>query len=223
MLNQADQALIAAATAKAEAATSAEIACVVTEEASIYREVPLAIGAGAALLLPPLAVALGLELDALAAPFMGWSAAHGPAIAGPVLTVYAIVQVAVFAAATAIAAIPAVRRPLTPRGLKEGRVRQAASQHFAGERLHLPQGHFLVLIYASLKDRQMEIIADGPIHEKVGQAVWDDAVAQALAAIKTSGTAAGLARAVEVCGAALAAHFPDDGGRNVFPNKALEL
>jgi putative membrane protein len=223
MLNQEGQALIAAATAKAEAATSAEIACVVTEEVSAYREVPLAYGAGAALVLPPVAVALGLSLEALASPFMGWTAAHGPAVAGPVLTVYALIQVAVFAAAAAIAAIPAVRRRLTPKGLKAERVRRAASQHFAGERLHLPEGHALVLVYASLQDRQMQIIADGPVHQAVGQAVWDDAVAQALATIRTAGTAAGLARAVEVCGAALATHFPDDGGKNVFPDRALEL
>lgn len=223
MLDQAGQDLIVAATARAEAATSCEIACVVTEEVGTYREVPLAYGAGAALVLPPVGVALGLSLEALAAPFMGWTAAHGPAIAGPVLTVYAVVQVAVFAAAAALAAIPAVRRRLTPRSLKAERVRRAASQHFAGERLHLAEGHALVLIYASLQDRQMQIIADAPIHEVVGQAVWDDAVAQALATIRTSGTAAGLARAVEVCGAALATHFPDDGGANVFPDRALEL
>jgi putative membrane protein len=223
MLTQEGREMIAAATAKAEASTSAEIACVVTHEVSAYREVPIAVGAAAALVLPALAVAAGLELQPLAAPFTGWTAAHGPAVAGPVLTVYAALQALVFAAAAVLAAIPSVRRVLTPRGLKRQRVRRAAAQHFAGARRHLAEGHSMVLVYASLADRQMEVIADEAIHAAVGQGVWDDAVAQALATIRVSGPAAGLARAVEVCGAALATHFPDDGGANAFPDRPLEL
>lgn len=223
MLSDAERDLIASATAKAEAATSAEIACAVIEEVSTYREIPIAFGAGAALVLPPVAVALGLELEPLAAPFMGWTAAHGPAIAGPVLTVYAVLQAVVFFVATALAMAPSVRRALTPQGLKARRVRRAATQHFAGARQHLTDGHAMVLVYASLADRRIEVIADAAIHQKVGQAVWDEAVREALAAIKASGTGAGLARAVEVCGAALAANFPDDGGKNAFPDAPLQL
>ncbi|HTI68177.1 MAG TPA: TPM domain-containing protein [Caulobacteraceae bacterium] len=223
MLSEADRALIAAATVKAESETSGEIACVVTEEVSAYREIPLAAGAGVALLGPPLAVALGLRLEAFTAPFAGWTAAHGPASAGPILTVYAVVQVMLFALAVALASVPAVRRALTPRGLKQRRVRRAALQHFAGARQHLAPGQTMVLIFASLGDRQMEIVADEAIHAKVGQGAWDEAVAQALATMRTSGAAAGLAKAVEVCGATLAAHFPDDGGGNAFPDRVLEL
>lgn len=223
MLNQADQDLIAAATARAEAATTAEIACAVIEEVSAYREAPIAAGAAAALLIPPVAVALGLRLEPLAAPFAGWTAAHGHAAVGPVLTAYALVQVVLFALTVAVASIPAVRRRITPRSLRQSRVRRAAAQHFAGARLHLDPGRSMVLVFASLADRQMEIVADAAIHAKVGQGVWDDAVAQALAAIRTDGTAAGLARAVEVCGAALAIHFPDDGGGNAFPDRAVVL
>ena len=222
MLDEAGQALIAAAVSRAVASTSAEVGCVVTGEVSQYREVSIATAAAVALLAPPLAVALGLRLEALAAPFSGWTAAHGPA-SGPALTLFVVLQVVVFGLAALVASVPSVRRTLTPRSLKERRVRRAAQLHFAGARHHLEAERPLLLIFASPDDRQMEIIADEQVHARVGQAVWDDAVAQALATIRTSGTAAGLARAVEVCGAAVAAQFPDDGAPNAFPDRAAEV
>jgi putative membrane protein len=164
-----------------------------------------------------------LSPELLAAPLAGWTAAHGRAAAGPVFTVYAVVQAILFAAVALLACIPAVRRTLTPRALKQRRVRRAALQHFAGARLHLRPGRPMVLIFASLADRQMEIIADEAIDAAVADGVWDETVAQALAEIRMHGPGAGLAKAVALCGATLARHFPDDGGANAFPDRALEL
>jgi putative membrane protein len=223
MLSEEGRDLIAAATARAEAATTGEIACIVTEEVSAYREVPLAVGVVLALAVPPLAVALGLSLEDLAAPFAGWTAAHGPAAAGPILTVYAFLQVVLFVAGVGLGAIPVVRRALTPNSLKQRRVRRAAMQHFSGARQRLAAELPMILIFASLSDRQMEVIADETIHAKVGQQAWDGAVAEALRTIRAQGTAAGLARAVEICGATLAAHFPDDGAANALSDRPVEI
>lgn len=223
MLSPSDQTLIAAAVTKAEAATSSEIACAVVEEVSSYRETPLAWGAAAALVLPPVAAGLGLSLDALTAPFAGWTAAHGHAGFGPLLTAYVVVQVVLFAVAVILTAIPSVRRALTPRSLKRRRVRRASLQHFAGQRAHVKPGGTLVLVFASLADRQMEIVADDAVDAKVGQAAWDEAVTEALAVIHAQGPGPGLARAVAICGEILARHFPDDGAPDAFPNEAVQI
>jgi putative membrane protein len=223
MLSQADQERVSAAVAKAEAATSGELICVLTEEVSGYPEVPLAWSAAAAILLPPVALALGLRPDRIAPEIWGWTAAHGGEALGRVLTAYTLLQIAVLAVFAGLLAIPSVRRRLTPRGLKAARVREAAERSFAGARLHLAPGQPAVMIFAALAERRIEVLADETIHAKVGPAAWDHAVAQALAAIRADGPAAGLVRAVEVCGETLASHFPDDGGGNRFPDRALVL
>ena len=214
---------ITAAVAKAETATSGEILCVVTGEVSDYRETPLAWAAAAALILPPAAVGLGLNLDRLAAPFAGWTAAHGAAATGPLLSAYALLQAAVFVLVMAGVGMAPVRRVLTPRPLKRRRVRKAALQHFAGARHLLDPEKTAILIFASLEDRQMEIVADPIIDAKVDQSVWDGAIAAALAEIAKDGPAAGLSKAVELCGAALAEHFPDDGAANAFPDRPVQI
>jgi putative membrane protein len=223
MLSEAELDRIAAAVADAEARTSGEILCVVTHEVSEYRETPMAWAAAAALILPPVALAAGLRLDRLADQFSGWTAAHGGVATGPFLSAYALFQAALFVVVLAVVSVPSVRSRLTPRGLKQRRVRKAALQHFAGARPLLAAGKTAVLIFASLGDRQMEIVADDAIHAKVDQSVWDEAIRQALAAIRTDGPAAGMAKAIELCGAALAAHFPDDGQPNAFPDRPLQI
>ena len=223
MLSETDLDRIARAVALAETGTSGEILCVVTAEVSDYRETPMAWAAAAALLLPPLAVMAGLKLDRLADPFTGWSAAHGGAAIGPFLSAYALFQAAIFVLALAAVGVPSVRRALTPRSLKQRRVRKAALQHFAGARPLLAADKTAVLIFASLEDRQMEIVADAAIHAKVDQSVWDGAIQAALAEIRLDGPAAGLAKAVELCGAAMALHFPDDGAPNAFVDRPIQI
>jgi putative membrane protein len=65
-----------------------------------------------------------------------------------------------------------------------------------------------VLIFASLAERRVQIIGDEDIHAKVGDAVWEAAIAAALSHIKAGDTAGGLIAAVKLCGDALAEHFP---------------
>ena len=223
MLNEAEMDRIASAVAEAERGTSGEILCVVTGEVSDYRETPLAWAAVAGLLVPPLALVAGLRLDRLAAPLAGWTAAHGVQGAGPLLSAYVIFQAAVFVIALAVIGYPPVRRALTPRHLKRRRVRKAALQYFAGARHLLARDKTAVLIFTSIEDRQMEVVADAIIDAKVEQSVWDEAIRQALAEVGRDGPAAGVARAVALCGAALAEHFPDDGAPNVFPDRPVQI
>jgi putative membrane protein len=225
MLSEAEQDRIAQAVAAAEARTSGEIMCVLTEEVSHYREIPLAWAAAAALILPPLAIVAGARLH-LPSLSGGWIAAHGePSGAGlwAGLWAYALAQAAVFALVAALGAVPAVRRRLTPRFLKARRARQAAVRHFTGAAAHLKPGQTAVLIFAALADRQMEIVAHDSIDQAVGQDAWDRIVAEALAAIRAGGTAAGLVKAVELCGAVMAERFPGEGAPNALPDRPLQV
>ena len=225
-LTSEDRERIAAAVAQAEARTSGEILCVLTEEVSAYREVALVWAAAVALLAPPLAFVIGAQPLSISQALGGWSIAHSTAAEariGLALTLYAAAQAALFTACMLVFSLPPVRRALTPGRLKDQRVHQAAFRHFVSTGLHLRPDLTGVLIFASIQDRRMEVIADEIIHAKVGQGAWDDVVSQALAAMREGGPGAGLAHAVTLCGDLLARHFPDDGKANRFPNQPVEV
>ena len=227
MLSKADHARIAEAVAKAEAGTTGEVFCILAKEVSQYRETPIAWAAGVALILPPVALLLGVQPWRFAEGVDSWSAAApgnintflAEAIGG-----YALIQAVLFLVTALIVAIPPVRRVLTPRGLKRHRVRRAAYAHFASTGLAQMEGRTGVLIFACSSDRQVEIVADKAIHDLVGDAVWNEAVAALVKGVGGKDPAAGFVRAVEICGAALSAHFPSQGPHdNKFQDGLLEV
>ncbi|GGB01740.1 TPM domain-containing protein [Puia dinghuensis] len=72
-----------------------------------------------------------------------------------------------------------------------------------------------VLVYVALKSRQLAVAGDRGIHEKVGQAFWDQQVKNMLAHFYKADYAEGIARVVEEIGHALEQHFPYDGDTDV--------
>jgi putative membrane protein len=139
------------------------------------------------------------------------------------LSSYTLLQAAIFVIVALIAALPGVRRALTPRFLKRHRVRQVARHHFAAAGAKLGHAEPHILIYASLDDRQVELVAHKAIHDAVGEGPWNAAVAAVSDGMKRGKPADGFVRAIEICGEALAAHFPANGPhKNFFPDDILE-
>jgi putative membrane protein len=130
-LGPSDLAAIEAAVSAAEARTTGEIYCVVTEESSHYGETPLAWAAGVALLGPAVLLAAGVHVT-IPDLFASWSASEvGAAIETAVrraLIGAIVVQGLLFVATAAVVSIPAVRRALTPRGGKRQRVQRRAAR-----------------------------------------------------------------------------------------------
>lgn len=223
MLKPEDHRRIAEAISAAEAKTSGEIFCVVAQEVSKYREVPLAWAAATALLVPPAALLLGLQPWTLAG--LGSSWADAPNL-GDVITqslaAYAVMQSALFALAAFVVAIPPVRRLATPRFLKRHRVKRTAYAHFAST--GLSKSHRTgVLIFASIEDRQVELVADEAIHHEVGDVAWNASVAALVAGVRSGDASSGFVRAIEICGAALAEHFPAKEPHTAYGDGVVEL
>jgi putative membrane protein len=226
MLSQADHGRIAAAVAKAEATTSGEILCVLSHKVSDYREVPLAWAAAVSLVLPPVLMALGLHSWLISDTGGDWVATNATSLdssIGLALTSYAVVQIIIFAAvAVALSAAEPLRLALTPKRVKERRVRRAALHHLAATRLLGSGG--AVVIFASEAERMVAVVADEALHLKAGDAAWDAAVAAVLSGIRTHDPASGFIAAVEVCGGYLAEHFPADGsGHNAVSDRLIEI
>jgi putative membrane protein len=214
MLSPADHERLHQALAKAEAATSGEIFCIVAKESAAYREIPPAWAAIVALLAPLLALTFGLRPSMLLAPLQGgWTAAHAGMIEAATMAAvvaYAVAQVILFVAVLGLVSIPPVRRLLTPGFVKKAHVHERALEQFTHRR-HAARAPTGVLIYASSAERCIEIVADEDIHEQVGEAYWAAAIKAATARIRAGDPAGGLITAVEMCGKALADNFPADG------------
>ena len=216
MLTPEDHARITAAVAKAEAGTSGDIFCVLAGEVSSYREVPIAWGAAAALLVPPIVLAFGLRplLDAVTGG--GWIAGQASALTGELgfaLTGYAVAQMLIFALVAGLTSLPPIRRAVTPRFLKRHRVKKAAFHHFVAAHNHARDSETGVLIFVALVERQVEVLADAAIHAKAGDAVWREAAGAVQDGMRQPDPTAGIEQAIAICGAALKAHFPSNGRR----------
>ena len=103
----------------------------------------------------------------------GWTAAPdlGQAVS-QALGAYAALQAILFALTAFFVAIPPIRRALTPRFLKRHRVKRTAYAHFASTGLSHVETRTGVLIFASLDDKQVELVADEAIHREVGDIAW---------------------------------------------------
>jgi len=226
MLSDKDRARISATISKVESKTSGEIFCVLAKGVSHYREVPLLWAAVAAFAVPPLLVMVGLHRLALASIFSSWTDDSARAMEGLILralSTFELVQAGVFLVVAIIVAVPSVRRAMTPGTLKQHRVRQAARRHFVAVGARLTHAEPHILIFASLADRRVELVAHDNIHKAVGEGPWTASVAAVVKGIKAGKAADGFVAAIEICGAALAEHFPPDGTpKNRSPNTVLE-
>ena len=194
---------VAEAIARAEALTSGEIFVVVARASSNYRFLPLAWAGPAALLA-------GL-VAALAFPRMS---------AGSLVLGEAIVLV-LFAA---LLAVPNLRIRLVPAALQDARARAVAKQQFLAHNLHATESRTGVLVYVSLAERHVSVLADTAIDERAPDDFWDGIVARLIAEIKAGRLAEGLAEAVEACGRVLAEHFPRRAAdRNELPDHVVEI
>ena len=229
VLTPDDHKRINAAIAKAEESTSGEIFCVMARQASEYREVPFAWAAAAALIAPALLIPMGFSpawFDWVPG-FGGWTAGQSTAAqatAAITLLCYAVTQAAVFMAAALVVSFGPVRRLLTPKSLKRDRAHRAAMEQFLAKGMHLTAGRTGVLIYASLGDRQAEVIADEGIYAKVKPEVWEQAVARLTEGLREGRPGDGFVGAIQLCGSVLAQHFPPGlADRNEIPDALVEI
>jgi putative membrane protein len=202
---------VAEAIRAAETRTSGEIFCVMARRVSAYRDISLGWAAAAALILPLGLIPFGFEAAWVPGLGSSWEAAHlasRDVTVGQALGAYALIQATVFLIVLLVTSIPAVSRIVTPRSIRQARVRKAALQQFLAHGLHVTEARTGVLIFAALGDHQVEVVADAGIHSKVDQAVWADAVEVLAKGLKRGDPAGGFVDAIALCSAVLAEHFP---------------
>jgi putative membrane protein len=197
-----EQERIQQAAIDAEKKTSGEIVPMIVSASGRYAEVELS------------GVVIGLVLGTLAA-FL-W---HDPW--GSVQT-YLFWPVAGAILGFVISSIPTLKRRLISEDRIADAVHTRSLAAFTGHGLHYTKAHTGILIFASLLERRVVVLADRGINEKVEAGTWNEIVNTITESLKSGNGCDGFCKAIDRCGEILARHFPrsaDD--RDELPNKLV--
>lgn len=180
-----------AAIAEAERGTCGELALVVVRACDPYDAVPWRL-------------AVALAAVALLAVALAWPEAPATALLSA--------QGLALVAGHALAELPAVRRSLVSDALRETRVAERARRAFAEHGLARTPGRCGILLFVTLLERRVVVLADEGVHGRVAAAgeepVWQALVAGMEAGLREGRAAEALLATVQRCGALLAAHAP---------------
>ena len=186
MLSEQDQTRISAAIRAAEAKTSGEIVCVLARTSTDPTALPIFLAALGALALPWLLVAT---------------------TALPVYPILSL-QIALFIMLVVVLCLPRVRVALLTRRAQRAVAHRAAMEQFRIRGLARTRERTGVLIFVSLAERYARIVADEGIASRVPQSEWQGAVDALIAHTRDGRIADGFITAIDLCGEALAKHFP---------------
>ena len=202
-LNDAEKAQLRDAIRQAEAKTTGEIVTVIARASGDYFYYPTLWAALLAILSPLLPIALALSFAPLGIIEL---------------------QLLVFALLALAFRWPPIKCQLVPRAVKQQYCARRAREQFLAQNLHTTRERTGVLLYVSVAEHHVELLADAGIHAKVPAGTWDHVVGQLTAQVKTGQVGAGFIEAVNAVGAQLAAHFPAAGvNPNELPDHLIEL
>lgn len=187
-----DRARITAAIHAAEKNTSGEFVAIVARASDHYVFIPLLWAAILALLFPGACLLGGLSL--------------------PWIHLYQIQLLIFIGLAILLLSVPGLHLKLIPARVKHERASRLAQAQFYAQGVQLTPHHSGVLFFVSLAERYIEIVADKGIHEKLGEAHWQDIVDKFVAQVRRGRVVDGFVDAIGACGAAMAEHYPKDPG-----------
>lgn len=202
-LTTEEKARIAEAVRQAERSTRGELVTVIAQRSDNYTLVPWVWATLLALMLPGL-----LQLFDLPAPLM---------------TAY-ISQVTLFVAVLLLLQWQPLKMRLVPKSLKRALARRLAREQFFTQKLHQTREGTGVLIFVSVAEHYVEILADKGINDAVPPGAWDGMVTNFVAQVKAGNTSKGFLDTIDACGNFLAKHFPprpDD--MNELPDVLIEI
>src|SRR5215469_1187088 len=200
----ADKARITAAIHAAEKNTSGEFVAVVARASDHYVLVPLLWSAVLALLFPGACLLAGASVR--------W------------VHLYQIQLLIFIVLAVVLLSVPGLHLRLIPRHVKHARASRLAQAQFYLQGVQLTAHHSGVLFFVSLAERYVETVADKGIHEKLGEAHWQDIIDKFVNHVRRGKVVDGFVDAIGACGAAMAEHYPPDpSDTNQLSDGLIEL
>jgi len=202
-VSEADARHINEAIRQVEARTSGELVTVIARAADPYPYVPLLWSSMLALLVPGILWLAGLATD--------------------VVTIYAA-QILAFLGFAALFHWPPLKHLLVPTSVQHRQAGRLAREQFYAQGLHLTRGRTGVLLFVSVAERYVEILADEGIHQRVPEGTWDRVVAEFVGRVREGRIAEGFLSAIAACGDILAAQCPrEPDDRNELPDRLVQI
>jgi len=186
----------------AEKKTSGEIVPMIVSASGRYAEVELS------------GLVLGLVLGTLAA-FL-W---HDPWGSVQIYLLWPVIG-AILGFVTC--SVPSLKRRMISKDRIADAVQTRSLAAFTAHGLHYTKAHTGILIFASLLEHRVVVLADRGINEKVEAGTWNEIVNMITESLKSGNGCDGFCKAIGRCGEILAQHFPrsaDD--RDELPNKLV--
>jgi len=204
-LSDQDRQRIRQAIEATESRSHGEVVTVIARAADDYRYIPSLWALLLAFLVSPLGRLLGLELS----PGQ-WDLA----------------QLAAFAVLAALFLIPPLKHAMIPKTVKAQRASRLAHEQFVRQGIHLTARHTGILLFVSVAEHHVEIIADKGISDRVPAQRWQQIVDAFTAQVCRGRVAEGFVGAIEALGAVLGEHqdlmAPEDN-LNELPDHLIEL
>lgn len=221
-MDEADRHRVAEAVRAAESGTAGEIVTIVTDRSDTYHDVALVWSALSALLaLAALAIAPDFYLSLWDRVLGDWTIEWTPR---QLFELAALVAAMKFGGAWMLLLWKPLRLWLTPRGIRNARVRARAVTCFKVGAERRTHGRTGILIYLSMAEHRAEIVADEAITGQVNPEVWGHAMASMITEIAQGRVADGMIAAVREVGVVLAEHFPRaENDVNELPDRLIEV
>ena len=106
----------------------------------------------------------------------------------------------------AVHLLPALRRWLIGKELLALRVQQRAAATFLEQGVHRTTHHHGILIFLSVFERRVVVLADSGIHERVDDGEWERLTARIIGGIRAGDPAGALVQAIHDCSELLVLH-----------------
>ena len=120
--------------------------------------------------------------------------------------------------------LPAIKMRLVPRAVQRLHASRRAREQFHLQNLHHTRERSGILLFVSVAERYVEILADAGIHARVPVGTWQNVVQVFTTRLKAGQVGTGYIEAVQAIGEQLAAHFPANGvNPNELPDHLIEL
>ncbi|HPR17302.1 MAG TPA: TPM domain-containing protein [Candidatus Cloacimonadota bacterium] len=217
-LNEADKKKISAAVRQAESTTSGEIVTAFVKESNDYAVYELTFSVIVSFIyfvvmlffLRPIAVWL---------PSFFWDYSASYLVAFYGFSTFVVGTLVYF-----LANYAPIDRLIVPAKIQQKKVHERTLLHFMESGISYTRDRTGILIFISLLERRVELLADSGINEKIEPKEWQNIVDHVIKGIKTGSFTENLVVAVSDCGKLLSEHFPiqkDD--TNELSNEIEEL
>jgi putative membrane protein len=203
LLTEDEKQQVSGAIRQAEARTRGELVTVITRASDDYFYIPTLWAALIALVVPAVIILYGSWMDAAA--------------------IFEI-QAASFIVLALLFRLPVIKYVLVPKAIKRQRASRVAREQFFIQGLQNTEGHTGVLLFVSVAERYVEVIADKGINDVVPAGTWDRVVNDFVSKVRAGRYAEGFLSAIADCDAILAEHFPAQKDNiNELPDHLIEI